>query len=230
MQIPALPGGMCVAPATSSGKPAEAAAPRGASIPLPAREAQRNTQLPKKSKKKPQKQTNNKQFTPLFSAQTRFMGLDVASLGGFPLPGRPRTCSCHKAARELRELLPAGILQDHEQDQTPFFPGVTGLVGLCDLPVRTPSEAGSRRMGILLLVSAATQTHPQLALKPEYRLGKAVFSAGTSHCQHCKKKKLTAEVDGDKELPKPRGMRRTSFPLLFHAISVPRKKAFHWIF
>lgn len=49
-----------------------------------------------------------------------------------------------------------------------------------------------------------------------------MFSAGTFHCQHCKKQ--TAEVDGGKELPKTLRMSRTRFPLLFHGIFVPRKK------
>lgn len=84
-------------------------------------------------------------------------------------------------------------------------------------------------MGTLPLMSPATETRPQLALKPGYKSGKAVLSAGTFHCQPCNKQKLTAEVDGGKELPKPLGMSRTSFPLLFHGMSVPRKMPFHWI-
>lgn len=49
-------------------------------------------------------------------------------LGGFSLPGRPRSCSSHKAGlaggapsvQGLSELLPAGILQEHK-DQRPVF-------------------------------------------------------------------------------------------------------------
>lgn len=141
---------------------------------------------------------------------------------GFPFQENPGPAHATRLPKSSVSCSQQGFCRTTSRIKTPFFLGVTGLAGLCDLPVRTPSEAGSRRMGILLLVSPA----PQLALKPEYKLGKAAFSAGTSHCQHCKKQKLTADVDGGKELPETLGMSRTSFPLLFHGISVPRKKAF----
>lgn len=172
------------------------------------------------------------------AAQTQIMGLNaeiLVGLGGFSYPEWPRTCLSH--CRSCRLLKSSGSCSQQGfilQDLRPVFPGVRGLAGLCELPVRTPRAEGQAPFSWCHQPPRhVLDEHQNLDINwEEQRSAQELFTVSAELSRSSLQGWVVAK--SCQKLPKScQKMSRRSFSLLaksFHGTSVPRKKPFHWIF